>query len=75
MPETIDITPTWGEWGSVYIRLAESGEVDVIRHLRPDLARALAAAEALKELMPTLTEEQSVKVSEVLTRELQKQGY
>jgi len=71
--KTIDITPTWGEWGNVYARLAESGETRAVRALRPDLARALAAAQALKTL--TLTEEQTDTVSRILQQELTKQGY
>ncbi len=41
--ETIDLTPTWGEIGNMYARFAECGEVRVIRAMRPDVARALAA--------------------------------
>jgi len=70
---TIDITPTWGEWGNIYARFAESGQTDAVRALRADLARAVAGAQALKTLV--LTEEQAATVSKVLVQELGKQGY
>lgn len=74
-PKTIDLTPSWGEWGNVYRRFAESGEVAAIRHLAPDFARAMSACQALQDIMPSLTDEQQDVVSKMLTRELGKQGF
>lgn len=73
--KTIDITPTWGEWGNIYSRFAECGETKAVRELRADFARAMAAAQALKAITDTLTEEQQATVSKAMTAELTKQGY
>ncbi len=73
--QTIDMTPTWGEWGNTYRRLAESREVKALRHLGEDLARAMAAAQALQNIIPTLTGEQQAVVAKTLTEELTKQGF
>lgn len=75
MSEMIDVTPTWGEFGRMYVHLAESQEVKVIRGLRPEVAKAMAAAEALKAVQSTFTEEQHRLASKVMTAELKKQGY
>ena len=71
----IDITPTWGEWGNVYRRLAETGEAAAVRALRSDLARALAAAQALRTIRASLTDDQHRIVSATVAAELTKQGY
>ena len=42
----IDITPTWGEFGNIYRRFAETGETKAVRELRSELAKAMAAAQA-----------------------------
>lgn len=73
--ETIDITPTWGNIGALYVRLAESQEVKAIRGMRADVARAFASAEALKAIMSTLNDEQRAIMARTLTAELTKQGY
>ncbi|MBU2769493.1 hypothetical protein HAP94_25850 [Acidithiobacillus ferrivorans] len=75
MSKTIDITPSWGEFGSIYVNLAESKQVDVIRGLRPEVAKAMAAAEALKVVQTTFTEDQHRLVSSIISKELKKQGY
>ncbi len=75
MLKTIDITPTWGEFGGIYVNLAESKQVDVIRGLRPEVAKAMAAAEALKVVQLTFTEDQHRLVSSIISKELKKQGY
>ena len=72
---TIDMTPTWGEWGNVYARFAESGEVAAIKDLRRDLARALAGAQALQAINGMLTDAQQSVVNSIMTEELSKQGY
>lgn len=73
--ETVDITPSWGEWGALYRRFAESGETKVLKELRSDFAKAMASAEALKAIQKTLSDEQQKIVAEVLAREIGKQGY
>ena len=75
IPETIDFTPTWGEWANIYRRFAENGEAKACRELRPDFARAMAAAQALKEIRPTLTAAQAESVNKIIAAELKKQGY
>lgn len=75
--ETIDLRMTWGEWGNMYARMAECGETKAAKELRRDLARAMAAAEALKKLKleGTLTNVQVMLINEVFEQELQKAGY
>jgi methanogenic corrinoid protein MtbC1 len=75
MSKTIDITPTWGEFGKIYVAMAESKEVKVIRGLRPEVAKAMAAAEALKVVQTTFTEEQHDLAASIIAKELKKQGY
>lgn len=76
MPEnTIDMTPSWGNFGVMYCRLAESGETKAVRQLRNDLAKAMAAAEAFKAISSTLTEEQLSQASKIMVAELGKQGF
>ncbi|WP_311230494.1 MULTISPECIES: hypothetical protein [unclassified Acidovorax] len=72
---TIDITPTWGEWANIYRRLAETGETKAVRELRADFAKAMAAAAALNAIRSTFTDEQAEIVSKTVTAELEKQGY
>ena len=72
--ESIDLSMTWGEWGNVYARLAQSGEVAAVEQLRHDLARALAAAQALHAIRGTLSEAQLAVVSATISAELTKQG-
>lgn len=73
--QTIDITSTWGEWGNIYARLAASKEVKAIGAMRADLARALAAAQALQAIQGTLNDSQQAIVSSTIAAELTKQGY
>lgn len=74
--QTIDLTPTWGEWGNIYRSIAErSDQGEALKHLAPDMARALAAGQALNAILGTLTTEQEATVARVLTDELTKQGY
>lgn len=73
--QTIDLTPTWGEFGNIYARLAESGERKAVRAMRSDMARAMASAAALNAIRDTLTDEQQGIVSRALCAELSKQGY
>ena len=73
--DTIDLTPTWGEVGNMYVRLAESGEVAAIRRMRSEAAKAFAAAQAFTAIQATLSEEQRAIASGVLTTELSQMGY
>jgi len=72
---TIDITPTWGEWAMIYRRFAESGESRAVRELHADFAKAMAAAQGLQAIMGTLTAEQAAIVSRTMKAELTKQGF
>lgn len=72
---TIDLSMTWGGWGNIYRRFAESGETKAIRHLREDFAKAMAAAEAFRSIQDTLSEEQKKTAGEVMVREIGKQGF
>ena len=71
----IDITPTWGEFGNIYRRFAETGETKAVRELRSELSKAMAAAQALNAIRATLTDAQAETVSKAVTAELAKQGY
>lgn len=73
--ETIDITPTWAETGNLYIRLAETGERKAAASMRKDIAKAMASAQALYELLPSLSEQQKSMVAVSFARELTKMGY
>ena len=66
----IDLTPSWSEFGRLYARLAESGELEAVGKLRGELAKAMAAAQALLELGETLTPRQIALRDRVLQREL-----
>ena len=69
----VDLTPSWGEFGLLYARFAESGERDAVAKLRLDLAKAMAAAQALLELADSLTPEQCQRREQVMRREMAKQ--
>lgn len=72
---TIDMTPTWGEIGNVVKRLAMSRETKALNVMWSEVARAMAAAQALQAITKTLNDEQSAIVSKTLVAELTKQGY
>lgn len=69
---SIDLTPTWGEVGVIYFRLVNSKEHKAEAHLRPEIGRALAFAQALTAIKDTLTEEQAKIVKETTEREIAK---
>ncbi|MEN4967113.1 hypothetical protein ABE562_22305 [Brucella intermedia] len=73
--KTIDITPTWGEWANVYRRLAESGEANAIRELRPDFAHAFAAAQALQAIQSKLPDDLNEIACQIVAEEMKKQGF
>lgn len=56
--ETVDISPTWGDVGNVFMRFAMSKEVKALHEMRGEVAKAFASAEALTALQGTLTSEQ-----------------
>lgn len=72
-PMQIDLTPTWGEMGFLFMRMALTGQTAVLRKLQPELAKAMAAAEALKTITPSLTDEQNAVVRTVMAAEIAKQ--
>lgn len=61
----IDLTPTWGEVGLLFWRLALSGEIAAVEQMRSEIARAFAGMEVLSRLMSTLTPEQRAVFDEV----------
>lgn len=71
----IDLTPSWGQWGNIYARFAETGETAAVKELRKDFARAMAACQALQELGNTLSDEQKTVIASVMARELAVQGF
>lgn len=74
-PETIDLTPTWGEAGLLFYRLAVSKEVKALQAAKSEFARAFAAAQALQAISKTLTDEQSAIVAKTIEVEISKFGY
>lgn len=72
---TIDLTPTWGEIGNIYARMAESGETKAVAGMRSEAARAFAASQALLAIQSDLTDEQRMKVAAVMDEEMAKQGF
>lgn len=62
---TIDMTPTWGEVGLLFWRLAQSGEREAVKQMRGEVAKAFAGMEVLSRLMSTLTPEQRAVFDEV----------
>lgn len=71
---TIDLTPTWGEIGVLYTRLAESGERNAARELRGEVAKAFAFAEAFKVILAALPAELRELAEKTASDELRKQG-
>ena len=61
----IDVTPTWGEIGLLFWRLALSGEREAMLEMRHEFARAFAGMEVLSRLLSTLTPEQRAVFDEV----------
>lgn len=70
MTETIDVTPTWSALMTVYARMAESGQQAFCQHMRSEVLRAAAAADALKALVDskTLTGEQQALIAPILAK-------
>lgn len=76
MNEEVKPPPTWGDFGNLYTHLAESCDEGVwVIQMRPEVAKAMASAEALKAITGTLTDEQQAIVSRTMAAELAKQGY
>ena len=74
--DTVDLTPTWGEIGVIVRRLALDGkQQSAVQKIWPEAARAFAAAEALQQVMPLLSDDQKSVVAKALVQELGKQGY
>lgn len=73
--KTIDVTPTWGEWGNIFYRFAQLGKRKAVEALHPDLAKALAAAQALSAIQKSLNDEQNACAQAVMASELHKQGF
>jgi hypothetical protein len=73
--KTIDLTPTWGEWGNIFYRFAVSGERKPVESLHPDFAKAFSAAQAFSAIQNSLTAEQLEKADAVFRAEMAKQGF
>lgn len=71
-PETIDMTPSWGEVGLLFFRLATSGEDRALMAGREEFGRAFGMAEALSEMWGDLTPLQRAKAQETIEREAAK---
>lgn len=72
---TIDLTPTWGEVGNIVKAMVQRRQWAALEQLMPDLARALACAQALTVVSRTLTDAQQAEVARILAAEVGKQGY
>lgn len=73
--QTIDLTPTWGEIGNIYARLAESGETEAVARLRSEVARAFAASQALMAIKNDLPANLWARACDVIEEEMTKQGF
>lgn len=71
----LDLRPTWGEIGLLFMRLALSNQQEAIKEMRREVARAMAAAEALLQIHRSLSDEQQRIVSQTIQQELTKQGF
>jgi hypothetical protein len=70
----IDVTPTWGEIGLLFIRLAMSKELRALEAAKPEFAKAFALAAAMVAINGTLNDTQRAMVAETMRLELNKQG-
>lgn len=73
--QTIDLTPTWGEIGHIYARLAASGETKALASMQSEAARAFAAAQALQAIQSRLPDELLREAYRVIDAEMTKQGF
>lgn len=73
--QTIDLTPTWGEIGRIYVRLAESGETKAAGAMRSEVARAFAASQALLAIQSDLPDDLRERAARVVDEEMAKQGF
>ncbi|MBD8483917.1 hypothetical protein [Pseudomonas coleopterorum] len=71
---TIDLTPTWGEIGNIYTRLATSNEQKALEAMHGEAARAFAAAEALQQIQAQLPDDLREIACRIMAVELAKQG-
>lgn len=71
--DTIDMTPTWGEMGTLLCRLVRSNEVKALKTMWPEVAKAFAMAQAAKEVMPTLHPDTQATMRQIMQDELRKQ--
>lgn len=75
MPEYIDITPTWGEWGNIFFLFASKGETKPVKTLHHDFARCMAMTQAFAAIKPSLTGEQAAAADSAYYAEMKKQGF
>jgi len=74
VPKKITLV-SWGAFGNTYRYFVESNDAVACRALKTEFCKAMASAEALKEIFHTLTEDQKAIVSKTITAELTLQGY
>lgn len=67
-------SPSWGEVGNVVIRLMLTGDKAALEHMTTDVARAFAAAEALRQIQGQLPDDLNELACSVTAVELAKQG-
>jgi hypothetical protein len=77
---TIHHAPTWGEAANLFWHVIASADdfeslQTAILGMKPEIARALAAAQALHVITGALTKEQRETVERILDDELAKQGF
>lgn len=71
---TIDLTPTWMQFGVIYERLATSGQHKALDKLRPELMKAMACAEAMSTVLKELPDELKEKVEGIIRGSLEDVG-
>lgn len=72
--ESGTFSPSWGEVGNVVIRLMLTGDTAALQHMTTDVARAFAAAEALRQIQGKLPDDLTELACSVTAAELAKQG-
>ena len=75
MSTSINVAPSWGQWGNIFYNFARSGERKAVKTLHRDMARALSFAEALSAIWDDLPEELAAQAEGVFRVEMAKQGF
>lgn len=59
LAQMVRLKTSYAQMGKAYMEFVDAGEISTARVLRKDLCRAMACADALCDLLPTLTKEQA----------------